>query len=57
MQGVFGINIGIVPDEDNVIPLTAEEYLEDDIVSRICTWLKVVYGEQTLEDNLEFIYL
>ena len=44
-----------IPDEDNVIPLTDEEYLEDDIVSRICTWLKVVYGEQTLEENLDFI--
>jgi len=44
-----------MPDEDNVIPITDEEYLEDDIVSRLCTWLKVVYGESCLEDNLDFI--
>lgn len=43
------------PDEDNVIPITDEEYLEDDIVSRLCTWLKVVFGESTLEANLDFI--
>ena len=36
------------PDDDNVIPITDEEYLEDDIVSRLCTWLKVAFGEQTL---------
>ncbi|MDO5139594.1 MAG: BREX-1 system adenine-specific DNA-methyltransferase PglX, partial [Oscillospiraceae bacterium] len=44
-----------IPDDDNVIPITDEEYLEDDIVSRLCTWLKVVYGEETLEKNLDFI--
>ena len=43
------------PDADNIIPVTDEEYLEDDIVSRLCTWLKVVYGEQTLEENLDYI--
>ncbi|MCD8018073.1 MAG: BREX-1 system adenine-specific DNA-methyltransferase PglX [Clostridiales bacterium] len=44
-----------IPDSDNVIPITDEEYLEDDIVSRLCQWLKVVYGEDTLEENLDFI--
>lgn len=44
-----------IPDSDNVIPITDEEYLEDDIVSRLCQWLKVVYGESTLEQNLDFI--
>ena len=43
------------PDADNIIPLNDEEYLEDDIISRLCTWLKVVYGENTLEENLDFI--
>ena len=44
-----------IPDADNIIPITDEEYLEDDIVSRLCEFLKVVYGEQTLEENLDFI--
>lgn len=44
-----------IPDADNVIPITDEEYLEDDIVSRLCEWLKVVYGAENLETNLDFI--
>ena len=43
------------PDADNVIPITDEEYLDDDIVSRLCDWLKVVYGTDTLEANLDYI--
>ena len=44
-----------IPDTDNIIPITDEEYLEDDIIPRLCEFLKVVYGEQTLEENLDFI--
>ena len=44
-----------IPDEDNIIPITDEEYFEDDIVGLFCDWLKVVYGEETLEENLDFI--
>lgn len=43
------------PDADNVIPITDEEYLDDDIVSRLCAWLKAVYGADTLEANLNYI--
>ena len=43
------------PDEDNVIPITDEEYLDDDIVARLCDWLKAVYGAATLEANLDYI--
>ena len=43
------------PDADNVIPITDEEYLDDDIVARLCDWLKVVYGADTLEANLDYI--
>lgn len=43
------------PDADNVIPITDEEYLDDDIVSRLCAWLKAVYGADTLEENLDYI--
>ncbi len=43
------------PDVDNVIPITDEEYLDDDIVSRLCDWLKAVYGADTLEANLDYI--
>ena len=43
------------PDADGIIPITDEEYLEDDIISRLCDWLKAVYGADTLEENLDFI--
>jgi len=44
-----------IPDEDNVIPITDEDYLDDDIVSRLLAWLKAAYGADTLEENLDFI--
>lgn len=44
-----------IPDADNCIPITDEEYFEDDIVGLLCAWLKKVYGEDTLEENLDFI--
>lgn len=44
-----------IPDVDNIIPITDEEYLEDDIVSRFCTWVKTAFGAKSLETNLDFI--
>lgn len=44
-----------LPDEDNVIPITDEEYFRDDIVGRFCAWLKAAFGEQNLEQNLDYI--
>lgn len=43
------------PDNDNCIPITDEEYFADDIIGGLCKWLKVVYGKDSLEDNLDFI--
>jgi len=40
---------------DNIILITDEEYFEDDIVNRFINFVKVCYGEETLEENLEFI--
>ena len=44
-----------IPDKDNCIPITDEEYFEDDIVGRFVEFVKVVYGQETLEENLDFI--
>ncbi|WHY83728.1 BREX-1 system adenine-specific DNA-methyltransferase PglX [Siminovitchia fortis] len=44
-----------VPDADNVIPIADEMYFEDDIVSRFVDILKIVFGDEHLEDNLDFI--
>lgn len=43
------------PDADNVIPITDEEYFKDDIVTRFVEFVRQVYGESTLEQNLAFI--
>ena len=44
-----------LPDEDAIIPITDEEYFKDDIVARFVDFVRVVYGEETLEENLKFI--
>lgn len=44
-----------IPDEDNCIPITDEEYFSDDIVGRFVEFVKTVYGPDTLEENLDFI--
>jgi len=44
-----------IPDEDNCIPITDEEYFEDDIVGLFVAFVKKVYGIETLEENLDFI--
>ena len=44
-----------IPDEDNCIPITDTKYFDDDIVGRFCEFVKVVYGEDTLEENLDYI--
>lgn len=44
-----------IPDADNILPIADEEYFEDDIVGLLIGWLKKVYGEDTLEQNLDFI--
>lgn len=44
-----------LPDEDNIIPITDDEYFEDDIVGRFVEFISKIYGEATLEENLKFI--
>lgn len=44
-----------IPDKDNCIPITDEEYFGDDIVGRFVKFVNCVYGTETLEENLDFI--
>ena len=44
-----------IPDEDNCIPIADSEYFSDDIVTRFVEFVKTLYGEETLEENLKFI--
>ena len=49
------IDLSFEVDNDNVIPITDEAYFSDDIVERFKTFISVVYGEKTLNENLDFI--
>ena len=48
-QGLF------LPDRDGIVPVTDDEYLPDDIVTRTVEFVKKVYGAETLEENLKFL--
>lgn len=49
------VDVSFIPDSDNCIPITDEEYFSDDIVGRFIEFVKTVYGPDTLEENLDFI--
>lgn len=42
-------------DQDNILPILPDAYFEDDIVSRFIKFVEVTYGQETLEENLDFI--
>ena len=42
-------------DKDNIIPISDDEYFEDDIVGRFVKFVEIVYGKDTLDENLKFI--
>ena len=44
-----------IPDKDAILPICDDEYFEDDIVGRFIRFVEVVYGKETLEENLRFI--
>ena len=44
-----------LPDKDAIIPICDDEYFDDDIVGRFVQFVEVVYGKDTLEENLQFI--
>lgn len=44
-----------IPDKDAIIPITDDEYFTDDIVGRFVEFVRTVYGDDTLEENLKFI--
>jgi len=44
-----------IPDDDNIIPVLDTEYFNDDIVGTFIKFIKLCFGEDTLEENLDFI--
>ncbi|WKB36649.1 hypothetical protein QS257_06495 [Terrilactibacillus sp. S3-3] len=43
------------PDKDNVIPITDDVYFEDDVVGRLIDIIRIIFGAESLEKNLDFI--
>jgi len=43
------------PDEDNVLPILDGDWFNDDITERFKKFLKVTFGEDHYEENLQFI--
>lgn len=44
-----------LPDADNILPICDDEYFDDDLANKIFKWVEIVYGKETLEENLRFI--
>ena len=44
-----------LPDEFGILPITDEKDFSNDIVERVKEFVKFVYGEESLKDNLNFI--
>jgi len=42
-------------DDNNILPILPGAYFEDDIVTRFIEFVKVTYGSETLEENLQFV--
>ncbi|WP_284035626.1 BREX-1 system adenine-specific DNA-methyltransferase PglX [Neobacillus sp. 114] len=43
------------PDSDGIIPLTDTEYFEDDVVARLQELLVILFGQDTLAENLRWL--
>lgn len=43
------------PDSDGIIPLTDTEYFEDDVVTRLQELLVIMFGQDTLAENLRWL--
>ena len=44
-----------MPDKDGIIPICDDEYFEDDIVGKFIDFIRIAFGENRLEDNLQYI--
>ena len=45
----------IIPDADNILPICDDDYFEDDLTGKVIKFIEVVYGKESLEENLRFI--
>lgn len=43
------------PCEYGVMPITEEQYFEEDLCTKVIDFIRIVYGEENLKENLNFI--
>lgn len=48
-------HVTFMPDADNVLPITDDDAFGDDIVVRFVDFIRTVYCEEALEENLRYI--
>lgn len=55
--GEFDINRynTFIPTTDNILVIADDDYFEDDIVSRFVEFVRITFGGETLEENLDYI--
>lgn len=46
---------GFIPDDDAILPLTDQEWFADDATNRVREFIRVVWGDELLQDNLDFV--
>jgi len=44
-----------IPSADHILPVTGEEYFDNDVVGLLCAFLEKSYGADTVEENISFI--
>lgn len=54
-QTVYGENAAFPPDDDGIIPLTDQEWFADDTTNRFREFVRVVWGETRVQENLDFV--
>lgn len=45
----------ILPDANGIIPISDDEYFQDDIVNRFVLFVEKAYGREHLEENLKYV--
>lgn len=52
-EKVHGVTF--MPDADNVLPILADEWFDDDVVTGFRAWLAHTFGESTVDENVAWL--
>lgn len=54
-EKLAGAEPGLMPDEDNVIPVLDDEWFSDDATAKVKEWLRHAYGAEHYAENLQYL--